>query len=138
MTRSLKLLCLPLVLLTCSACLSLDFMFLDAPQVDAYELDPELIPPELVEVVSFDRGDGTQLAGLWARQDATTPSPPLVYFHGTSNHLGTSFPRIAYYWGWGGYDVFAPEYSGFGTSEGEAGWTNLTDLDGHAALTYVS
>lgn len=121
-----------------SGCLSLDFMFLDAPRVDAYTFDPDIVPPELTEAVTFDRGDGTRLAGVWLRQDAEVASPPLVFFHGNGSNVETELERIAFYWSWGGYDVFAPDYSGYGASEGEASWENLAGADGHAALRYVS
>lgn len=126
---------LPILL---SGCLSLDFMFLDAPRVDAYDFDPELVPPERVEEVTFDRGDGTRLSGVWLRQDPPVDAPPLVFFHGNSSNLQTDFARIAWYWSWGDRDVFAPDYSGYGRSEGEASWENLQGADGHATLRYVS
>lgn len=121
----------------CTGCITLDFMFLDAPRLEQYTLDPELVPAELTEIVQFDRGDGTMLAGAWARQDAAVASPPLVFFHGNSSNVETSWDRVAYYWGWGRYDVFAPDYTGYGVSGGEASWEGLIG-DGAAILRYVS
>ena len=94
MTRLL----LPAVLLALgTGCMSLDFMFLDAPKLDSYDFDDKLVPPELVEEVQFDRGDGTMLSGVWCRQDATLDSPPLIFLHGNGGNLETTFDRIAWY-----------------------------------------
>lgn len=120
-----------------TGCMSLDFMFLDTRPTRAYSFDHDLVPTENVELVQFDRGDGTQLQGVWLRQDPILPAPPLIFFHGNSGNLEDFYPRLEYYWTWG-YDVFAPEYSGFGASEGEASWENLHDHDGVAAIDYVS
>lgn len=121
-----------------TGCMSLDFMFLDSKPLEAYDFDPELIDPALVEEVRFDRGDGTQLAGVWLKQDPTQPAPPLIFFHGNSNNLQTDLERIAWYHSWGRYDVFAVDYSGFGASEGEASWENLATRDGVAAIDHAS
>ena len=129
-----RLALVPVILLGCSACLSLDFMFLDAPTVDRYDLDPELVPADRTEVVQFDGPQG-MLAGAWAHQDP--PAPPLVFLHGNGGNVQTNWDRVAYYWGWGTHDVFAPDYTGYGMSEGTASFEALSG-DGEAILRYVS
>ena len=120
-----------------TGCLSLDFMFLDNPQVKAYDFDPKEIPEENIEVVQFDRGDGTMLGGVWLKQDPDLLSPPMIFFHGNSGNVEDNFDRLEWYWSWGEYDVFAPDYSGWGISEGEASWENLRNKDGVAAIDHV-
>lgn len=133
-----RLLALAAALALGTGCMSLDFMFLDAPQVDAYRFDEGLVPATLTEEVRFDRGDGVELAGVWLRQPYTTSQPALVFFHGNGNNLETDFERIAWYWSWGAFDVFAADYSGYGASDGEASWDALATRDGEAILRYVA
>lgn len=121
-----------------TGCMSLDFMFLDAPAVDRYAFDTDLVPAELIEEVRLDPGDGAELAGVWLRQDVATDAPPLVFLHGNGNNLETDFDRIAWYWSWGRFDVFAADYTGYGASDGEASWDALANRDGAAILAYVA
>lgn len=123
-------------LLLCTGCMSLDFMFLDAPKTDAYDLSSDLIDSALVDEVSFETADGVRLSGVWARQ--ADPSPPLIYFHGTSGHIGDNWDRAEYYWGWGTHDVFLFDYRGFGTSDGDPSFEGVFEEDGRAAAAYVS
>ena len=121
-----------------TGCISADFMFPSAVQTDEYEFDPEVLDEEFTELVTFERADGETLYGLWARQDPAVERPPLIWMHGNGNHLGTVYDRIAFYWGWGTHDVFAFDYAGFGMSTGSASYDGLQDLDGQAAIRYVS
>ena len=121
-----------------TGCMNLDWMYLRAEKTKRYDFSSDIVPAELIEEVSFDRGDGTMLSGVWLRQDNTTSAPPLVYFHGINNHIGTSFEQLEYYWQWGRYDVFAVDYAGFGRSEGEATFEQFADVDGVATLDYVA
>lgn len=123
--------------LSLSGCLSLDGLFLSTQQVDAYDLSSDVIPAEAFEVVSFESTDGTVLSGVWAHREG---GRPLIYFHGISNHVATesSLRRLELYWSMGTHDVFAVDYRGFGTSEGEPTRDGVLEEDGLAAVQYVS
>lgn len=120
-----------------SGCLSLDSLFLNARQTDAYDLSSEVIPDEAWEVVSFPSLDGTRLSGVWAHRAGARP---LIYFHGINNHVATpsSMARLELYWSTGDHDVFSVDYRGFGTSDGEPTRDGVLEQDGLAAVRYVA
>jgi uncharacterized protein len=118
-----------------SGCMTLDWAVFSPTPLDAYELDFGVVPPELVEEVSFESLDGTLLYGVWARQ--RQPAPPLIFFHGNGANIDAYSDFVEYFWGWGTYDVFIVDYRGFGKSEGIPDEKVLT-YDGVAAAEYVS
>lgn len=128
---------LALLALPASGCLNLDGLFLAAPTVDAYDLSSEVIPEEAWEVVSLPSTDGTRLSGVWAHRE---DRPPLIYLHGINNHIATASTkaRLELYWSLGTHDVFAIDYRGFGTSEGEPDRDGVLEEDGLAAVRYVA
>lgn len=123
------------VLLLLGGCMTFDWAVFPAERLDAYALDFELVPPDLVEEVRFEAEDGTSLAGVWARQEE--PAPPLIFFHGYSSHIDAYTDRVDYYWSWGTHDVFLFDYRGYGTSEGSPDEAGVMEQDGLAAVRYV-
>ena len=133
-----RLLPLATVLALGTGCLSADFMFPAATTTDNYNFKGTLVPEENMELVTFKRADNVLLYGLWLRQENAVEHPPLIYFHGNGHHMGDQHERKDFYWGWGTHDVFMFDYAGYGMSEGEANYDGLKNLDGHAAIRYVS
>jgi len=130
-----KLIALTLFALTQTGCMSLDFLFLDTPQTDAYDISTEIIPEDLIEPVTFEAEDGTVLHGMWAHQPV--PSPPLIFFHGNGGHIGDNWDRVEYYWEWHTHDIFIFDYREFGMSEGKATFDGVMEQDGLAAVEHV-
>ncbi|MEZ4316135.1 MAG: alpha/beta hydrolase [Myxococcota bacterium] len=124
------------MILLLSGCLTLDFLIFGAPEVDSYAFDNELVPDELIEVVPFESLDGTQLYGAWAHQPVAD-RPVLVFFHGRGANMEGVWDRVEFYWGWG-YEVFVFDYRGFGASEGESTAAGVLEMDGLAAVRFVS
>lgn len=120
-----------------SGCLTLDGLFLATQTTDAYDLSSDVVPEDAWEVVSFESLDGTMLSGAWAHREGKRP---LIYFHGISNHVGTESTkaRLELLWAQDTHDVFAVDYRGFGTSEGEATRDGVLEQDGLAAVQYVA
>lgn len=124
-----------MLLLSLVGCMTLDFMFLEAPTTKSYDLSDEVVPSELTEIITFKSGSKT-LYGAWAHQ--SRPAPPLIFFHGNGGHLQDNWDRQAYYWSWGTHDVFSVDYRGFGMSDGPATFHGVLEEDGAAAIAYVS
>lgn len=124
-----------MIILWLTGCISLDFAVFPAVEVDAYTLDFEHVPPELVEEVRFD-AEGVELAGVWVRQEGG--APPMIFWHGYNDNLDAYTPRLDYYWQWGRWDVFAFDYRGYGTSDGTPDEAGVLEADGLAAVRYVS
>lgn len=117
-----------------AGCMSLDSFFFNPTRVDAYVLGGDVIPPELVEEVSFPAQDGAQLAGVWARQP-TSGAQVFVYFHGNADNIDAYWSRVELYWEMG-LDVFIFDYHGYGKSDGEATFDTVM-TDGIAATDHV-
>lgn len=133
MTRVVSL---ALGLLLLPACMTLDGMVMPSYPVDAYVIESDLIPDDLIEEVSFEAADGTKLYGLWTHQ--RTAAPPMIFFHGNGGHLASYTERLEAYWLWERYDVFHFDYRGFGKSEGEASFDGVFEQDGLAAVRFVA
>ena len=120
-----------------AGCMTLDFAVFPAETVDAYVLDfPDTVPASAVEEVRFTTPDGIALAGVWLHQDP--PAPPMIFFHGYTANLDAYTDRMAYYYGWGRYDVFCFDFRGYGTSDGVADEAGVLETDGVAAADYVA
>jgi len=130
-----KIAAVALLALSQTACLSLDFLFLDTPQTDAYEISSEIVPEDLIEPVTFEAKDGTVLYGYWAHQPV--PSPPLIFFHGNGGHIGDNWDRVEFMWEWHTHDIFIFDYREFGMSEGTATFQGVMEQDGMAAVEHV-
>ncbi len=126
-----------------SGCMNLDFVVLDGEDVDepnsadaaGYELSRDIIADQYIEEITFQSTDGTLLTGVWATHDE--PKPPLIYFHGNTNHLGRYWHWIELYWQWDTHDIFIFDYRGYGKSEGSSTY-DIIEEDGLAAVGYVS
>lgn len=125
-----------LALVALPGCMRLDDLFFVPWPVDAYGLGGDVIPAERTEVVSFPAEDGTVLSGVWAHQDP--PAPPMIFFHGNTGNIDSSWDRAETYWAWGRHDVFLVDYRGYGTSEGTPSYEGVIEQDGLAAVQYVA
>lgn len=122
----------PVVLAT-TGCMSLDFAILGGDPVDAYDLSGTIVPAEQIEIVHYPSADGTDLSGVWFHQREA--APPLIWFHGNGGNATSYLGRTDVYWGWG-YDVFVPDYRGYGETESEVSSAIVHD-DGVAAVHHV-
>ncbi len=120
-----------MILLLTGCLMTMDGFFFDPLVVEAYDFPTDQVPSEAQEVVEFEAGDGTLLAGVWLRQE-DEDAPVLVHMHGNKANLEEHFERIAVYWSWG-YEVFAPDYRGYGMSQGSPTHDGVI-LDGLAAM----
>lgn len=118
-----------MILLTLSACMTLDPFFFNGERLTQYGFPTEI---ERVEELTFTASDGTQLYGAWAWQPGQAQAPTLVYFHGNAANMDAYWPMVEALYGFG-YNVFTFDYRGFGRSEGESTHDGLL-LDGEAAV----
>lgn len=125
-----------MIALLLTGCFSLDGLVIPGDPKEAYDWSGLDVDPALVEEVEVTAEDGTRLAGVWLHQPE--PAPPLIWFHGNGGANDTYPERLAYYHAWGLYDVFAIDYRGFGTSEGDPTAAGVLEQDGLAAVRYVS
>lgn len=123
------------LILALSGCITLDRLVIPQKLREAYDLQSDVIAPELWEEVVFPSIDGVPLAGVWARHP--DPAPPLIWTHGNGGALDAELDRIETYWSWG-YDVFAWDYRGFGKSSPGIDADGVLEQDGLAAVQYVS
>jgi pimeloyl-ACP methyl ester carboxylesterase len=126
---------IPILSVLLVGCMTFDGMIHGGDRKDAYDFSASRVPPELIEVVSYESADGTLLSGVWTHQ--AEPKPPLIFFHGNGGAVDTYPTRLDTYWSWGEWDVFHADYRGYGLSEGAAG-PEILELDGIAAVRHVA
>ena len=86
-----------------------------------YFLDPkkaELALEIKIEDVYFKSNDGTQLHGWFLPNQVGKKKATILFLHGNAQNIST---HVQFIW-WlprNGYDVFIPDYRGYGRSEGE-------------------
>lgn len=122
------------LLLALGGCMTMDGFFFDPEKVDAYALETEVIPPDLLEEVSFPSEDGTMLYGVWAHQEVED-APVYLYFHGNWRNIDQYMRRVDTYWSLG-FETFIFDYRGYGKSEGSPTFDGVM-ADGRAAVAYV-
>lgn len=121
---SLILLCL----LTLNGCSSVFFM----PQQNLVRTPANL--DLTYEDVFFSSLDGTRLHG-WFLPAKGAAKGTILFFHGNAENISTHIGAV-YWLPAAGYNVFLPDYRGFGTSEGEPDIAGV-HLDAAAALEYL-
>ena len=123
-----------MVLLPLLGCMSLDSFFFNALPVSAYTLASDVIPPELLEEVTFETEDGLTLYGVWAHQPAGG-AQTFLHFHGNAENIDAYMDRFDIYWELG-FETFFFDYRGYGKSQGTPTFDGIL-LDGEAAIAYV-
>jgi pimeloyl-ACP methyl ester carboxylesterase len=98
-----------------------------AAPAEGYQLSTAVIPR--FEDLFVDTPDGQRLHVVFVPADAATPDPmTIVYLHGQSSNIGTSWPRIEYLYRTG-QAVYAVDPRGYGRSTGTPTEAGLqTDL----------
>lgn len=117
-------------------CMQLDGLVHPGDPRTSYDLTSAVIPAERIEVVSIPTVDDHYVSGVWLRQDP--PAPPMIWWHGNGGAIDTYVDRLETYWQWGRWDVFVPDYRGFGMSSGEPSFQALFVEDGPAIVDWVS
>ncbi len=123
-----------MILLSLLGCMTMDSFFFNGTIVDEYVLGGDIIPAADVEEVTFETSDGWTDYGVWAHAEAAD-APVFVYFHGNAGNVDEYWNRVELYWQLG-FNVFIPEYRGYGKTGGDASWDNLR-IDGESAVDYV-
>lgn len=95
----------------------------------------ELEKDYTVESVLFTNNAGTMLNGWMVKPKHTNKRVTLLFLHGIRSNIIREYPK-AVALAEQGYQVFVPDYSGFGFSEGKATRANVP-MDAEAALAYL-
>ncbi|HEY5039412.1 MAG TPA: alpha/beta fold hydrolase [bacterium] len=79
----------------------------------------DYVYPAGVEKISFLSLDGTQLTGWYfhGKSPLAQTRPVLLYLHGNAGNLAAQYGQFEFLPEWG-YDVFAVDYRGYGSSRG--------------------
>lgn len=86
------------------------------------------------EDVYFPANDGVRLHGWWLPAESAAQGT-IVYFHGNAENISTHIANV-YWLPAAGYNVFMPDYRGYGWSQGEASLPGI-HLDAAAAMRAV-
>lgn len=86
------------------------------------------------EDVYFNAADGVRLHGWWLPAEKTAQGT-VVFFHGNAENISTHIGSV-YWLPAAGFNVFMPDYRGYGLSDGEPSLPGL-DADAVAALQVV-
>jgi pimeloyl-ACP methyl ester carboxylesterase len=121
-----------LALVVCVSCAFEDF--LDTARTDSYHLEGKGIPSEQFELVSVPAVEGE--IKLVHVQRASTPGPTILFCHGASANIETSWAR-AIVWYELGFDVVLFDYRGFGASSGSSFSEDSLYRDAELALAYT-
>jgi fermentation-respiration switch protein FrsA (DUF1100 family) len=81
-----------------------------------YALDRGVIPAW--EEITVATPDGQTLHGVFIPSGGSRPDVTVIYFHGQSNNLGTTWPRLEYLYPLG-YNLVMVDPRGYGLSTGE-------------------
>jgi uncharacterized protein len=80
-----------------------------------YQLSREVIPA--FEEVHVATPDGQTLQGYFIPSGGRRPDVTVIYFHGQSNNVGSTWPRLEYLYPLG-YNLLAVDVRGYGLSTG--------------------
>jgi pimeloyl-ACP methyl ester carboxylesterase len=99
--------------------LTLDPFFYDPLPAPAggYQLSTAVIPAAAVETLTVTTPDGQTLNGAFIHSSGRRADVTVLYFHGQSNNLGTTWPRLEYLYPLG-YNVASVDPRGYGLSTG--------------------
>jgi uncharacterized protein len=109
-----------LLLCTAAGCKMDPFLYVP-PRTDAYVFElgsdqpEEVVSADRVEQVRVEVDEEVSLGAVYVRGNVQPPRGHILYFHGAGTHLEKQFWRIKRMANLG-YDVFAFDYRGFGTS----------------------
>ena len=108
--------------------------FVDTARTDSYHLEGKGIPSEHFELLSLPVGRG-HIEGVHV-QRASTPGPTILFCHGASANIETSWAR-AIVWYELGFDAVLFDYRGFGASSGSTFSEDSLYDDAQRVLTHV-
>lgn len=86
------------------------------------------------EDVHFAADDGVRLHGWWLPAEGVAQGT-IIYFHGNAENISTHIGSV-YWLPAAGYNVFMPDYRGYGWSQGEVSLPGI-HADGAAAMRAV-
>jgi uncharacterized protein len=114
--------------------LTLDPFFYDPLPAPAggYQLSTAIIPATAVETLTVTTPDGQTLNGAFIHSSGRRADVTVLYFHGQSNNLGTTWPRLEYLYPLG-YNVASVDPRGYGLSTGTPSEAGL-QIDERATL----
>jgi fermentation-respiration switch protein FrsA (DUF1100 family) len=114
--------------------LTLDPFFYDPLPAPAggYQLSTAVIPAAAVETLTVATPDGQTLNGVFIHASGRRADITVLYFHGQSNNLGTSWPRLEYLYPLG-YNLALVDPRGYGLSTGTPSEAGL-QIDERATL----
>jgi pimeloyl-ACP methyl ester carboxylesterase len=115
--------------------LTLDPFFYDPLPAPAggYQLSTAVIPAAAVETLTVPTPDGETLNGAFIHSSGRRADITVLYFHGQTNNLGTTWPRLEYLYPLG-YNIAMVDPRGYGLSTGTPSEAGL-QIDERAILT---